>query len=108
MGAKANHGYVPQCYLRGFASGEKEQVFVSDLHRKSSYATSIWNVASKRYFNRVECDGVDPDFLEEPHADAEGIIAPLHPRSERGRTFYRRRAQVRGSVSACADVGLES
>lgn len=77
MGAKANHHYVPQFYLRNFADGlgRKARVVFFDDDTRRLGQTLVRNVASKRYFNRVEAEGQDPDYLENALADLEGEIA---------------------------------
>lgn len=77
MGAKANHHYVPQFYLRNFADGVGRQarvVFFDEETRRLEH-TLVRNVGSKRYFNRVEAEGQDPDYLENALAKLEGEIA---------------------------------
>ena len=77
MGAKANHHYVPQFYLRNFADGigRKARVVFFDEETRRLEPTLVRNVASKRYFNRVEAEGQDPDYLENALAELEGEIA---------------------------------
>jgi hypothetical protein len=76
---KANHHYVPQLYLRNFADGygRKARVFTFDSSTNEAFKTSVRNVASKRHFNRVEIDGVDPNYLEDGLAEMEGELAPF-------------------------------
>lgn len=77
MGAKANHHYVPQFYLRNFAEGVGRQArvvfFDNDTHHLGQ--TLVRNVGSQRYFNRIEADGKDPDYLEDALAKLEGEMA---------------------------------
>lgn len=77
MGVKANHHYVPQFYLRGFSDGvgRKARLFAVDLDEKKSFKPSVRNVGSKRNFNRVELEGVDPNQLEDELAEHETIFA---------------------------------
>ncbi len=77
MGAKANHHFVPQFYLRCFAVGvgRKARVFVFDSQSKTTFRTLVRNVGSKRYFNRIEADGVDPNALEDSLAEIESLFA---------------------------------
>jgi hypothetical protein len=77
MGAKANHHYVPQFYLRNFADGIARQARVAffDEETRRLEHTLVRNVGSKRYFNRVEVEGQDPDYLENALAELEGQIA---------------------------------
>lgn len=77
MGAKANHHYVPQFYLRNFADGVGRQarvVFFDEVTRRLGQ-TLVRNIGSKRYFNRVEADGHDPDHVENALAELEGEIS---------------------------------
>lgn len=77
MGAKANHHYVPQFYLRNFADGvgRKARVVFFDEKTKRLEPTLVRNVGSKRYFNRVDAAGQDPDYLENALAELEGEIS---------------------------------
>ncbi|UOA33134.1 hypothetical protein DSM110093_02946 [Sulfitobacter sp. DSM 110093] len=79
MAEKANHHYVPQLYLRNFADGigRKSRVFTFDSTTNETFKTSVRNVASKRHFNRIEIDGVDPNYLEDGLAEMEGELAPF-------------------------------
>jgi len=76
---KANHHYVPQFYLRGFSDGlgRKARVFTFDQSTNKSFTTLVRNVASKRHFNRVEIEGVDPNYLEDGLSEMEGELAPF-------------------------------
>ena len=77
MASKANHHFIPQFYLRGFADGvgRKARVFTVDNQNKSTFTTLVRNVGSKRHFNRVEIDGVDPNAVEDAMAEVEGQFA---------------------------------
>lgn len=79
MGAKANHHYVPQFYLRNFAEGVGRQArvvfFDNDTLRLGH--TLVRNVGSQRYFNRIEAEGTDPDYLEDALAKLEGEMASM-------------------------------
>lgn len=65
-GAARNHHFVPQFYLRGFAKPRskdgKLQVF--DMERRRRFETNPRNVGSRRDFNRIDVDGVDPNTVE--------------------------------------------
>lgn len=78
VGAKSNHHYIPQFYLRAFADGykRKAKVYAIDLEQKKSFKTLVRNVGSRRHFNRVEIDGVCPNFVEDVTAEIEALIAP--------------------------------
>lgn len=77
MAVKANHHYVPQFYLRGFATGvgRKARVFTFDSDTREAFTTLVRNVGSKRHFNRVEAEGHDPNFLENALSEIEGEIS---------------------------------
>lgn len=77
MATKANHHYVPQFYLRGFAEGAGRQakIFAFDAEQKNSFTTLVRNVGSKRHFFRIEVDGHDPNTLEDAMAEIEGEIS---------------------------------
>jgi hypothetical protein len=74
-----NHHYVPQGYLRAFASGVggKAQFWVADNVKRKAFVASVRNVAAKRDFNRIETDGGDPNALESGLAkfEAEAVSA---------------------------------
>lgn len=65
------HHYVPQSYLRGFAT-EKDRVMVVPLDRsRKPYTTSVRNVAAQNHFHRV--DGLEnPDEFEQVLSGVEG------------------------------------
>ncbi|MXO49660.1 DUF4238 domain-containing protein [Erythrobacter vulgaris] len=68
---------MPQFYLRNFADGVGRQarvVFFDEETRHLGH-TLVRNVGSKRYFNRVDAEGQDPDYLENALADLEGEIS---------------------------------
>ncbi|MCI0578864.1 MAG: DUF4238 domain-containing protein [Chloroflexi bacterium] len=49
--AKARHHYIPQHYLRGFATPENEdQIWVFDRAGKKFYRTNVRNVAQENYY----------------------------------------------------------
>ncbi len=80
MGAKANHHYVPQFYLRNFAEGvgRKARVWFFDDETRSAGQTLVRNVASARYFNRIEAEGYHPDAVEDALAKLESeMVGPL-------------------------------
>jgi len=54
----ANQHYVPQSYLKRFASA-KEQVHVFDKSKQSQFVTGVRNIASERYFYDLPVDEVD-------------------------------------------------
>lgn len=61
-----NHHFVPQYYLKGFAKPRSKdgRLTVFDLKDRKSFITRPRNVASRRDYNRVEIDGVDPNVVE--------------------------------------------
>jgi hypothetical protein len=77
LGSKANHHFIPQFYLRGFSDSEGRQarLFTFDNETRKSFTTRVRNVGSKRYFNRVEAEGVHPDAIEDAFAEIEGEIS---------------------------------
>ena len=77
MATKANHHFIPQFYLRGFAEGigRQARLFTFDRETKRSFTTKVRNVGSTRYFNRVEADGIHPDAVEDGYAEIEAGIS---------------------------------
>ena len=77
MAVKANHHYIPQFYLRGFAEGAKRKakVFTFDSSTKLAFTTLVRNVGSKRHFNQIDVEGVDPNAIEDSLADVEALFA---------------------------------
>lgn len=77
MATKANHHFIPQFYLRGFADGigRKAKVFTFDRETRSNFTTLVRNVGSRRHFFRVEIDGVDPNAIEDAMAEIETQFA---------------------------------
>ena len=56
----ANQHYVPQSYLRRFATGGG-QVYVFDKSQAKQFKSNIKNVASERYFYDLPADEADKD-----------------------------------------------
>lgn len=77
LATKANHHFIPQFYLRGFADGigRKARVFTFDSGTKSSFTTLVRNVGSRRHFFRVEANGVDPNAVEDAMSEIEAQFA---------------------------------
>jgi hypothetical protein len=71
-----NHHWVPQCYLKGFAKGRSKNshLHVVDFLLGRQFATIPRNVAAKRDFNRVDLDGIAPDFVESSIAVFESAL----------------------------------
>lgn len=77
MAAKANHHFIPQFYLRGFSEGTGRQarIFAFDRRTRKQFMTLVRNVGSRRYFNRIEVRGIDPDALENAIAQDESYAS---------------------------------
>lgn len=73
LASKANHHFIPQFYLRSFASGvgRQSRLFTVDTSTKKSFTTHVRNVCSRRYYNRFEADGVHPDIIEDTYGEIE-------------------------------------
>jgi hypothetical protein len=89
MSDPRHHHYVPQGYLRGFAtgSGRQAQVYCIDLLERRSFTPKVRNIAGQRDFNRVELDGVDPNILEKGFAHFEGDAVAALRRIEQADSF---------------------
>lgn len=76
MNEPRNHHYLSQCYLKGFAKSRSKDAMVQvwDLVRKRRFETRTRNVASMRDFNRIEAEGLDPNFLETQLAEFESEL----------------------------------
>ena len=72
-----HHHYLPQCYLRGFATGrgKKCRLTVANLANGIFFDTNPRNVAGERDFNRVELEGHKPDALESQLSSFESEVA---------------------------------
>lgn len=65
------HHYVPQGYLRGFAT-EQERITAVPLDRsRTSYTTSVRNVAAQTHFHTVR-ELAEPDWFEKALSKVEG------------------------------------
>ncbi len=65
------HHYVPQAYLRGFATGQ-ERIRVVPLDRsREAYTPSVKNVAAQNHFHTVSEFG-EPDAFEKALSEVEG------------------------------------
>lgn len=73
--AKKQH-YVPQLLLRGFSIPRKEQVWVFDKSKGTSYISAIRDVASENYFNEVKIGDYSFSF-EERLELVEAYAAPV-------------------------------
>jgi hypothetical protein len=78
--AKRQH-YVPQFYLRGFATGSGEpNLHVYDKRRRSHFIESVSTVASRKYF--YDIPGLDdPQILEKNFGRFETTAAPALARA---------------------------
>lgn len=71
-----NHHWVPQCYLKGFTKGrsKKSTLYVTDFEVGRQFSTVPRNVAAGRDFNRVDIDGIPPDYVESGISVFEGKL----------------------------------
>lgn len=75
MSAQGQH-FLSQCYLKGFTPlGTKESRLVTlNLREQKILPPTIpKNFGKQRYFNRIEIDGLSPDYLEDQLALFEDI-----------------------------------
>ena len=65
-GGARNHHFVPQYYLKGFATPRSKDGWLSvfDLKERKSFKTRPRNVAARRDYHRVDIEGVDPNIVE--------------------------------------------
>jgi hypothetical protein len=72
-----HHHYIPQCYLRNFAtgSGKQARISVAALRGSRWFETGPRNIAGVRDFLRINVEGHKPDELETEMAQVEGKIA---------------------------------
>ncbi len=76
MNEPRKHHFIPQCYLRNFSVGEKrKQVFLIDAVRNIECKTSIVNVAQRRDFNRVNINGIEPNYFEKNFSKFEEKVS---------------------------------
>lgn len=75
-GGARNHHFVPQFYLKGFAKlrSKDAQLTAFGLDTGKRFETKPRNVAAKRDYNRVDIEGVDPNFVETEMAKIEGDL----------------------------------
>lgn len=71
-----NHHFVPQFYLKGFARlrSKDAQLTAFNLATGDQFVTRPRNVAAKRDYNRVDIEGVDPNFVETEMSKIEGDL----------------------------------
>ena len=75
-GGARNHHFVPQFYLKGFAKFRFKDAKLTafDLITGRRFSTRPRNVAAKRDYNRVDIEGVDPNFVETEMSKIEGDL----------------------------------
>ena len=88
MSDARNHHYVPQCYLKGFAKlrSKTAKLKAYDIGRGKIFSSIPRTIAAKRDYNRVEIDGVDPNFIESAWGSVESkfdqaLARVIHSRS---------------------------
>ncbi|MGV0087314.1 DUF4238 domain-containing protein (plasmid) [Rahnella aceris] len=96
MSIARHHHYLSQCYLRGFTRGnaKKSRLTVIDLKNGSIFETIPRNVGGVRDFNRVEIEGVDPNYIESSLAELEGRAATALRELESGEEFIDERRAI--------------
>lgn len=89
MSVARHHHFLSQCYLKGFTSngGKKSKLTVIDLKERKTFESNTRNVGGVRDFNRLELDGVDPNYLESSLAEFEGSVATHLRKLEEGKDF---------------------
>lgn len=71
------HHYLSQCYLKGFSDLENQFITPIDImNRKVLPTSNAKNFGQERDFNRVDFDGVAPNYLEDALGlELEGNVA---------------------------------
>ena len=71
------HHYIPQCYLKGFAtgSGKKTRIQVASFEAQNWFETHPKNIAHERDFLRIDAEGYEPYAIEKEMASLESEIA---------------------------------
>ncbi len=71
------HHHIPQCYLKGFAtgSGKHARVQVASFEGQRWFETHPKNIALERDFLRIDVKGHAPDAIEKEMASLESEIA---------------------------------
>ncbi|MEG3132376.1 DUF4238 domain-containing protein [Rouxiella sp. T17] len=89
MSEPRHHHYLSQCYLRGFTSGvgKRARLTVIDPTARTSFETNTRGVGGVRDFNRIDIDGIDPNFIERELAKFEGKAATALRELENGEAF---------------------
>ncbi|QDX27004.1 DUF4238 domain-containing protein [Sphingomonas suaedae] len=78
-GGARNHHFVPQYYLKGFATPRSKDGWLSvfDLKEQKSFKTWPRNVAARRDYHRVDIERVDPNIVETQLANRAVIHSAL-------------------------------
>lgn len=85
--------YVPQCYLRQFASVRTKRrqkayrVAVFDRKTGKSFRSNVKDLACQNYFNRILVDGMDPEALEKAMSEFETRLADALARINEARSL---------------------
>ncbi len=71
------HHFLSQFYLKGFTGGQskKSKLAVIDIKRNESFVTTTQNVGVVHDFNRIEREGIEPDYLEHELSKIESQTA---------------------------------
>lgn len=89
MSVARHHHFLSQCYLKGFTNngGKKSKLTVIDLKERKVFESNTRNVGGVRDFNRLELEGIDPNYLESSLAEFEGSVATHLRYLEEGGAF---------------------
>lgn len=84
-----NHHYIPQFYLRNFATkrGNAHYIFVFDSTKNKKYWANIKGIGSERGFNTVDFHGTDPEQLERDLSKLESKFSPHLNEAIQGGSF---------------------
>lgn len=58
---KKNQHYVPEFYLKFWATNKKDQIYVYDKKNKNVFLTNVNNIATERYFYDIDLSGILSD-----------------------------------------------
>lgn len=71
-----NHHYVPQCYLKNFATNRrKPKITVIDLARRQKFSSHPKNIAVERDFNSIDLPGMRSDSFENDFSSFEQKVS---------------------------------
>lgn len=88
------HHYVPQGYLRGFAT-QQDRITAVPLDRsRAPFTTVVKNVAAQTHFHTVP-GAEEPDGFERILSSVEGAAIEIVRRMERGSSHLDRRTESR-------------